>query len=263
MSHNFFVEHHGAELRVVRSESIDFVAHLHSQIELVYSLGGEGSMTIEDQVHTLRPGEAALCWPNRVHSYAALPEGSSYLLAIFDTALLGEAGAAFARLDCASPFLDATRVHPDVPLALRRMCEECDMSMPLRRADAAVATGRLLDALDTMPRLRADDPDALHRVLGYIQAHLSEDISLDVLAKALFLNKYYISKLFSEHVGCNLHAYLNALRINRAQGLLHDPALSLSEVISRCGYESERTFYRAFRERTGTTPRQFREVISR
>ena len=70
MSHNFFVEHHGAELRVVRSESIDFVAHLHSQIELVYSLGGEGSMTIEDQVHTLRPGEAALCWPNRVHSYA-------------------------------------------------------------------------------------------------------------------------------------------------------------------------------------------------
>lgn len=263
MSINFLVEHHGAELRVMRSESIDFVAHLHSQIELVFSLGGEGVMTIENRSHTLRPGEAALCWPNRVHSYAVLPAGSSYLLAIFDTALLGETGAAFTRLDCAQPFLDAARVHPDVPLALERMAREADLPAPLRRAYAAVAVERLLAALDTSPRLRADDPDALHRVLGYIQAHLSEDVSLDGLSRALFLNKYYISKLFSEHVGCNLHAYLNALRISRAQELLRDPALSLSEIMARCGYESERTFYRAFREHAGTTPRQFREVVAR
>ena len=119
------------------------MAHLHSQIELVYALRGEGVMTIEDMPRTLHPGEAALCWPNRVHSYAALPAGSSYLLAIFDTALLGETGAAFSRLDCARPFLSASQVHPDVPLALGRMCGERDMPMPLRRAYAAVAVERL------------------------------------------------------------------------------------------------------------------------
>ena len=82
------------------------------------------------------------------------------------------------------------------------------------------------------------------------------------MARALFLNKYYISKLLSERVGCNLHTYLNALRINRAQGLLSDPALSLEDVMARCGYASERTFYRAFRAHTGLTPRQYREGIS-
>lgn len=262
MSRSFFVEQRAASLSVHLAESLDFIPHLHSQIELVLALRGAGMVTIEGASHTLRPGEAALCWPNRVHSYTALPEGSLYYMAIFDTALLGRTGEAFARLDCAMPFLAAKDVHADVPLALERIVSEPDMPNALKRAWAVVAVERLLAALDTAPRERADDPDALHRTLAYIESHLSGEISLDSMARALYLNKYYISKLFSERVGCNLHTYLNALRINRAQGLLSDPALSLEDVMARCGYTSERTFYRAFRAHTGLTPRQYREGIS-
>lgn len=262
MSRSFFVEQRTASLSVNVAESLDFIPHLHSQIELVLARRGEGTVTIEGVSHVMRPGEAALCWPNRVHSYGALPGGSLYYMAIFDTALLGRTGEAFARTDCAMPFLAARDVHPDVELALGRMIGEPDMPAALRRAFAIIAVERLLAALDVVPREHTADPDALHRTLAYIEANLSGEISLDGMARALFLNKYYISKLLSERVGCNLHTYLNALRINRAQGLLSDPALSLEDVMARCGYASERTFYRAFRAHTGLTPRQYREGIS-
>ena len=262
MSRSFFVEQRTASLSVNVAESLDFIPHLHSQIELVLARRGEGTVTIEGVSHVMRPGEAALCWPNRVHSYGALPGGSLYYMAIFDTALLGRTGEAFARTDCAMPFLAARDVHPDVELALGRMIGEPDMPAALRRAFAIIAVERLLAALDVVPREHTADPDALHRTLAYIEANLSGEISLDGMARALFLNKYYISKLLSERVGCNLHTDLNALRINRAQGLLSDPALSLEDVMARCGYASERTFYRAFRAHTGLTPRQYREGIS-
>ena len=262
MSRSFFVEQRTASLSVNVAESLDFIPHLHSQIELVLARRGEGTVTIEGVSHVMRPGEAALCWPNRVHSYGALPGGSLYYMAIFDTALLGRTGEAFARTDCAMPFLVARDVHPDVELALGRLIGEPDMPAALRRAFAIIAVERLLAALDVVPREHTADPDALHRTLAYIEANLSGEISLDGMARALFLNKYYISKLLSERVGCNLHTYLNALRINRAQGLLSDPALSLEDVMARCGYASERTFYRAFRAHTGLTPRQYREGIS-
>ena len=262
MSRSFFVEQRTASLSVNVAESLDFIPHLHSQIELVLARRGEGTVTIEGVSHVMRPGEAALCWPNRVHSYGALPGGSLYYMAIFDTALLGRTGETFARTDCAMPFLAARDVHPDVELALGRLIGEPDMPAALRRAFAIIAVERLLAALDVVPREHTADPDALHRTLAYIEANLSGEISLDGMARALFLNKYYISKLLSERVGCNLHTYLNALRINRAQGLLSDPALSLEDVMARCGYASERTFYRAFRAHTGLTPRQYREGIS-
>ena len=69
-----------------------YTGRLHSQIELIYVISGSGEIAVEGQTHTLMPGEAALCWPNRVHSYAALPCGSLYYMGIFDPAQLGRVG---------------------------------------------------------------------------------------------------------------------------------------------------------------------------
>ena len=184
MSRSFFVEQRTASLSVNVAESLDFIPHLHSQIELVLARRGEGTVTIEGVSHVMRPGEAALCWPNRVHSYGALPGGSLYYMAICDTALLGRTGEAFARTDCAMPFLVARDVHPDVELALGRLIGEPDMPAALRRAFAIIAVERLLAALDVVPREHTADPDALHRTLAYIEANLSGEISLDGMARA-------------------------------------------------------------------------------
>jgi AraC-like DNA-binding protein len=44
--------------------------------------------------------------------------------------------------------------------------------------------------------------------------------------------------------------------------MLADPDAGIPEIVEACGFESERTFYRAFRAQRGMTPKAFREQAS-
>ena len=103
----------------------------------------------------------------------------------------------------------------------------------------------------------AVETDDLRRVLSYIGTHIDEKITLDTLSSSLYINRYSISRLFSERMGCGLNEYVNTLRADRARSLLRDTSMPLSEVCRRSGFESERTFYRVFREQYGASPRQY------
>lgn len=259
VSIDFFVQRHDEAIIATYTKSLSFIPHLHSQIEMIYVISGSGEMTVEGETHILMPGEAALCWPNRVHSYRALDCGSLYCMGIIDPARLGKTGEEFSHVVCKSPYINADKVHPDVPLALERMINESDMPPALKRAYAIIASGRLMAGMDLVPNNNQDNPDTLHKVLAYIDNNLSNEISLDGMARALYMNKYYISKSFSRHMNCSMHTYINALRVKRAQGLLDDASLDIDSIMSACGYTSERTFYRAFKAHTGLTPKQYRE----
>jgi AraC-like DNA-binding protein len=68
-----------------------------------------------------------------------------------------------------------------------------------------------------------------------------------------------LSQLFLRATGRKLGPFLRVQQVLRARRLLRWPALPLLTVARESGYERERTFYRAFRRVTGTTPLQFRE----
>jgi AraC-like DNA-binding protein len=128
----------------------------------------------------------------------------------------------------------------------------------LRRAYLNVIAGRLLEQLPLGERKRAFGSDSLRDLMTFIDNHISEPISLDLLSKELYLNKYYISKLFSQRIGCSLRTYINAIRIDRACSLLANPSITIPEILEDCGFESERTFYRVFLKQRGITPKAFR-----
>ncbi len=53
--------------------------------------------------------------------------------------------------------------------------------------------------------------------------------------------------------------YLTALRMQRASELLRDTTLSIYEVASRVGYDSDIAFTKAFKRAMGTTPTRYRK----
>ena len=159
------------------------------------------------------------------------------------------------HLALAEPFVKAA--HSDILLALLRLAREENIDEMLATAYMSVAVGRLLSAVRLTERGTAVETDDLRRVLGYIAAHIDEKITLDTLSSSLYINRYSISRLFSERMGCGLNEYVNTLRADRARSLLRDTSMPLSEVCRRSGFESERTFYRVFREQYGASPRQY------
>jgi AraC-like DNA-binding protein len=79
------------------------------------------------------------------------------------------------------------------------------------------------------------------------------------LAGQLNLTPLALSRLFFAATGRRLGPFLRVQQVLRARRLLRWLALPLADVARRSGYERERTFYRAFRRVTGTTPLRFRE----
>lgn len=262
MSDTFFYERHASAVRIARGYDLSFYAHLHRQVEFYLQVEGSQQMTIDGQTRLLMPGDAALVLPNRVHSYQAQGRDLHYL-GIIDISAAGEYAPQLLSSGCAEPFLSADQVHPDVLHCCEALIGGVKADSALARAYISVILGRLIEALPLKPAAQTSGRDTARNLLLYITEHIAEPISLDILSKNLFINKYSISRIFSDQIGCSLHTYVNALRVELAQNLLRDPNMSTSDLIAKCGFESERTFYRTFREHCGVTPRQYRQQMLR
>ena len=95
-------------------------------------------------------------------------------------------------------------------------------------------------------------------ITRYLQEHLSEEMSLSVLAEEFHLNPQYISQLFRNEIGVNFLAYLTSIRMEKARKLLLSTSLSVTEVADQSGYGDYRVFTKVFKKSEGVTPSQYR-----
>lgn len=103
----------------------------------------------------------------------------------------------------------------------------------------------------------------IRRAVELMHARLEENLPLEEIAAAAHLSPFHFARLFKKLTGATPHAYLATLRVARAQNLLADTDLSITETSARVGYDSPSHFAKAFRQATGLSPRAFRNAIVR
>lgn len=96
-----------------------------------------------------------------------------------------------------------------------------------------------------------------------MHAHMHRDLALEEIAAAAHLSPFHFARLFKKLTGAAPHAYLASLRAGRAQALLAETDLPVTEVGARVGYMSSSHFARAFRQATGLSPRAYRKALVR
>lgn len=101
----------------------------------------------------------------------------------------------------------------------------------------------------------------IRRSVELMYTQLDQDLTLKALAAASYLSPFHFARLFKKLTGSSPHNYLAGIRAARAQLLLAETELSVTEVGSRVGYLSASHFTKAFRLATGTTPREFRKAL--
>ncbi len=103
----------------------------------------------------------------------------------------------------------------------------------------------------------------LRQVIDYIQAHLSDNLSLKEIAAIAQLSPHYFSQLFKQSTGLTPHQYVIRCRVDRAQVLLSQGKLTISHISQIVGFVDQSHLHRHFKQIVGVTPRAFRQQTKR
>ncbi|MCI8811178.1 MAG: AraC family transcriptional regulator [Oscillibacter sp.] len=106
-----------------------------------------------------------------------------------------------------------------------------------------------------MPPSR-ENVSKLQPVISYINEHIEENLSLDILAKQLFISKYYLSHHFKDVMGFTLSEYIIQRRLFHAKLLLRQGS-SVTLAGERSGFNSAAHFVRTFTKLVGVSPKQY------
>lgn len=85
----------------------------------------------------------------------------------------------------------------------------------------------------------------------------------DLLSDTLDVSYSVLTRVFSSVEGRTIENYLSALRIERAKELIRYGNMSMAEVADAAGYSSVAHLSRRFKQQTGMTPSEFRELGTR
>ena len=82
---------------------------------------------------------------------------------------------------------------------------------------------------------------------------------MDDLARKFYVSNSTISHLFKQKMGVSLYRYITQRRLIAAKSLIGEK-VAMEEIAHRVGFADYSTFYRAFRQEFGISPRQFSQL---
>lgn len=103
-------------------------------------------------------------------------------------------------------------------------------------------------------------PWQMRRLESYVRDHLSEQLTLNELARLLGISVRHLSRTVKNAKGMGVHRWIAECRFSEAQRLLIETDLPLHEVARRSAFQSAPAFSTAFRTVSGFAPGEFRRL---
>ena len=250
--------------------------HSHAYYEFYFFLEGDVGLEIKEKSIRLKPGDLIVVPPQTPHHtviddsevpyrrivfwvsepffeqlknespvYAWLPEmvtqHSRYVFHPDRTAFQGLQSLVFSIIDESEG---------------SRFARETMLQAMIRQL--LLSTCRCVYETETVPAEK-EAASLFRRLVTYVEAHLDEEISLDSLAGAFYLSKYYLSHLFKEISGLSVYQYITRRRLEacRTRIIAGEDITATSQMYGFSDYSS---FYRAFTKEYGMSPKKYREM---
>ena len=119
------------------------------------------------------------------------------------------------------------------------------------------AMNKLIDSIFIFENLR--HCDIIHKAVHFMRTNYKDKITLEDVAKSVFLSTSYLSKIFKEETGTSFIKYLNNIRVEKSKTMLLSNEIRLSDIASLVGFEDQSYYTKVFKRTTGVLPSKFRD----
>ena len=227
----------------------------HSHIELYFVDEGEMDMTVGAQRKLLKKDEMCVVLSFVPHRYVTPAHSRSRVL-IIPTYLCTDLMEIIKDKRLSSPFICDGEAVRRIKGYVKEL-NECGSNKVKRQGFISVILGLVLDSVTLKDKCEGYDHKLATNILMYVNENFKDDISLESLATHLGYNKSYLSRYFksSFHIGFN--RYLTTIRLKNALMLMHEGHTKHAFCALESGFNSLRTFYRAFHTEFGCTPKEY------
>lgn len=256
--------HVGLSIRHDRQEPHEFTTfkmHTHTTAELFYFIEGRAVYHIEGNSYTLQPGDILLMRPSEAHYIEQDPEVPYERICLnFETTVLSPLDPENTLL---RPYYDreaGKRNHYRTAGTANSICRTY-LDNILAAENRLNAISNLMLLLDRICRMfdregsAGSQPDTLeYRIVRYINQNLEKELSLDRLCDRFYISRAQLCRRFKRITGTSVGKYITAKRLIAAQNLLRQ-GKKPTEVYAACGYQDYSTFYRAYLQYFGYSPK--------
>ena len=237
--------------------------HTHHFTELFYVISGLGKFLVEDQLITVKEHDMVIVNPNVEHTEKSMDSKPLEYIVFGVEGLTFSFGSPEAPQNYGYYNYSAEKKHllNFSQLMLREIKEK-------KNGYEQVCHDLLEVLLIYIPRndqfgiISTDTsrmPKECASAKRYLDANYAQPITLDSLAAATHINKFYLSHTFSKYLGMSPITYLIQRRLQTSKDLLTQTDYSIAEIASSTGFASQSYFSQIFKKFTGMSPNQYRK----
>lgn len=278
MSEKYIYDYHPEKIHALRNlSSVVNPAHfhLHNSFEIYLFLSGDVNYFVEQSIYHLKRGTLLIFNNTEIHRAVNLSSKTYERIVIsFHPQIVEKFSTEHTNL--LSCFLDRkkgqnnaillSKKQLDIYLALTTMLIETSNSEEY--GDDVLTTTYLIQILIFLNKIYKHDEITLEQyplskklqdVLTFIDEHLTEDLSLDIISNNFSLNKSYLGRLFKKETGSTIYNLIMIKRISLAKQLLSE-GKNVSEACCLSGFNDYSNFIRTFKQITGYSPNKYHKL---
>ncbi len=241
------------ELRVIEYGVGNGDFHFHSQVEICIVEEGTVEALVNNRNAALEQGDISVSFPYDPHRFIA-KEGVKYTVLIIPSDISEKFCADMKG--ATDPFVRYSETSSVVMEYLARLKDE-NIGELEKFGLVYLILGIIKKELLSSENQSSGEDELLSGLLLYIHKNYSKNLTQQSIAKAFGYHPAYISGYFKSHLDIGMSRYINVIRLNNAVQLMRKRKYNVTEIALECGFNSVRTFYRAFKSEFGCSPGEY------
>lgn len=265
----FCINHLSAQNNLITASS-----HFHEYYEVFYFVAGQQTYFINHDLFNAKQGDVILINKKDIHQHLTPQNNDScekYRITFSDTFVssLKNGFDLNILMSCfSSKKINAVeKIRYELDILINKIWTNSQADNEISYYTAKLGIIELLLTLSGMYERQLtkntnssdNNENRIQEACQYICKYYSNAISLESIAKIVYMSPTYFSKKFKKVTGMGFVEFLNNIRIKNATDMLSDTQLSINDIAILCGYQDTNYFSDVFRKIVGTSPNSYRK----